>query len=369
MASRNYGCLGHCDDLYRHRGKLSRPSCWPDLSWCCRIGAISWSDLLFVRMVWPGGSWIRKFVGYIICSSIDSCLLFKEVRSFLQRRWSCWCFFWPFGICDLKDGWCWWLRGMAVDVSGLHTVSSILLKPCRFILEGLFTVVVGAISFFIMSPFPEKAKFLNDAERSWVVHRVKHRGSTEHSQIAETDHFKWKYVWAAFLDWQIWLAIITDMAASCTIYGMSAFLPSIVAELGYSGNDANLLTIPPYVCACLLTIFLTWLSDRWRVRSTFVICLLVGEFVGYSFALAGSSTGTHGLTYAGVFISVSCCYPCFILIIVSQPILHKSEDNGNNNTADMDHVQLSAVLQTSRRSCCLGRHWQYVRSYGFVSQI
>ena len=199
-----------------------------------------------------------------------------------------------------------------------HPVWIPLPKPLRFILEGLFTVVVGVMAFFVMSPFPEKAKFLNEAERSWVIHRVKHRGSTEHSQIAETDHFNWKYIWAALLDWQIWLAIITDMAASCTIYGMSAFLPSIVAELGYSGTTANLLTIPPYVCACLLTIFLTWLSDRFRVRSTFVICLLVGEFVGYSFALAGSSTGIHGLTYAGVFTSVSCCYPCFILIVVSQ---------------------------------------------------
>lgn len=98
---------------------------------------------------------------------------------------------------------------------------------------------------------------------------------------------------------------------------MSAFLPSIVAELGYSGNQANLLTIPPYVCSCLLTILLSWLSDRKRNRSVFVLATLAGEFVGYSLALAGSAAGIHGLAYAGVFISTSCCYPCFILIIVS----------------------------------------------------
>jgi cyanate permease len=98
---------------------------------------------------------------------------------------------------------------------------------------------------------------------------------------------------------------------------MSAFLPSIVAELGYSGTEANLLTIPPYVCACLLTVLLSWLSDRLKVRSTFVLCLLAGEFVGYGLALDNSARGIHGLTYVGVFISVSCCYPCFILIVVS----------------------------------------------------
>ena len=40
----------------------------------------------------------------------------------------------------------------------------ILLIVCRFILEGLLTVVVGAIFFFLMTPFPEKATFLSDAE-------------------------------------------------------------------------------------------------------------------------------------------------------------------------------------------------------------
>lgn len=169
-----------------------------------------------------------------------------------------------------------------------------------------------------MSPFPEKAKFLTEAERSWVLSRVKYKGSTGPKKIAESDEFKWKYVWAAFLDWQIWLAIFTDMASSCTIYGMSAFLPSIVAELGYSGTDANLLTIPPYVCSCILTVLLAWFSDRKKNRSNFILCLLGGEFVGYSLALAGSARGINGLAYAGVFISVSCCYPCFILIVVSR---------------------------------------------------
>lgn len=227
---------------------------------------------------------------------------------------------------------------MEMDVRSSYLFSIPGLRRRSFILEGLLTVLIGAVSYFLMADFPEKAKFLQENERSWVLHRVKYRGSSGPNKVAETDQFKWKYVWAAFLDWQIWLAIITDMAASCTIYGktsstlhkrshsliidnyyagMSAFLPSIVAELGYSGTQANLLTIPPYVCSCLLTILLSWLSDRKKNRSTFILVTLAGEFVGYSLALGGSAAGIHGLAYAGVFISTSCCYPCFILIIVS----------------------------------------------------
>ena len=71
----------------------------------------------------------------------------------------------------------------------------ILLKLRRFILEGLLTVVVGAISFKLMSPFPEKAKFLSEPERSWVLDRVKYKGSAGPKKIAESDQFKWKYVY------------------------------------------------------------------------------------------------------------------------------------------------------------------------------
>lgn len=206
---------------------------------------------------------------------------------------------------------------MAMDVSTVTDMVYILLTLDSFILEGLITVIIGVAAFFIMhgKDDPETATFLTETERAWVVKHVKDKGSHGPRKVIETDQFKWKYVWQAFTDWQIWLGIITDMGSSCTIYGMSAFLPSIVAELGYTGEQANLLTIPPYVCASLLTILLTKLSDRAKVRSPFVLGLLCSMFIGYSLALAGSARGIHGLAYAGVFISVACCYPAFIHIV------------------------------------------------------
>lgn len=185
-----------------------------------------------------------------------------------------------------------------------------------FILEGLITVIIGVAAFFIIVNCPDEAKFLTEEEKEWTNRRVRTLGiDADGNEIQETGDFAWKYVWRAFADWQIWLGIVTDMASSCTIYGMSAFLPTIVKALGYSGQQANLLTIPPYICACLMTIGMSWLSDRCQTRSPFVIGLLCAEFIGYSMALAGSVKSINGLAYAGVFISVTACYPAFIIII------------------------------------------------------
>ena len=34
-----------------------------------------------------------------------------------------------------------------------------------FILEGLFTIIVGVLSLWVIQDFPETAKFLNEEER------------------------------------------------------------------------------------------------------------------------------------------------------------------------------------------------------------
>lgn len=188
-----------------------------------------------------------------------------------------------------------------------------------FIIEGIVTVVIGVAAFFLITDSPDKAKFLTPEQRSWATHRVQTRGAVEwdgkEAPELDSDTFKWKYVIRSFTDWQTWLGVLLDWATTSTIYGMSAFLPTIVANLGYDGNQANLLTIPMYACACIFTIALSWFSDRVKKRSVFIISLLCAQLMGYVLTMIGSSQLINGLSYAGVFISTACCYPAFVLTV------------------------------------------------------
>jgi MFS family permease len=78
-----------------------------------------------------------------------------------------------------------------------------------FILEGILTVIVAILAYFILFDFPETATFLTEEERAFVVYRLKYQGSANESEVkvAQDDTFQWKYVKAAFLDWQIWTNI------------------------------------------------------------------------------------------------------------------------------------------------------------------
>lgn len=104
------------------------------------------------------------------------------------------------------------------------------------------------------------------------------------------------------------------------MYGISFFLPTIVNQLGYTANAANLLTIPMYVAASLATVIIAWLSDRTRQRYIYVVAMQMVLVVGFIFSIAGSAVGggtrLAGLRYAGVFLATLGCYPYYIVNLV-----------------------------------------------------
>ena len=90
-----------------------------------------------------------------------------------------------------------------------------------FILEGLFTVIVGVLSLWVIQDFPETAKFLNEEERAYES--VKHvsvgiidllltgafiirRLQSDQKISASGEKFDAKYIWQSLKDWKTWAA-------------------------------------------------------------------------------------------------------------------------------------------------------------------
>jgi MFS family permease len=93
-----------------------------------------------------------------------------------------------------------------------------------FILEGIVTVLVAVLAFFMLHDFPETASFLTEEERAFVVYRLKyqsqlHGADDGRPQVPQAEEFKWKYVRQAFFDWQVWVNIIA-------YWGVSDFMDS-----------------------------------------------------------------------------------------------------------------------------------------------
>ncbi|RYP90110.1 hypothetical protein DL770_003802 [Monosporascus sp. CRB-9-2] len=182
-----------------------------------------------------------------------------------------------------------------------------------FLLEGIATVVVAVIAFFMLHDFPETATFLTEEERAFVVFRLKYQGQVQakeqkRTQVAQAEEFEWRYVWDAFKDWQIWVNIFVYWGLVCPLYGISLFLPTIIRNLGYSSSKAQLMTVPIYITAAILAVFFAYISDRLGKRSPFVVSFLLITIVGFSMCM---STSNPRVVYAGVFVAACAIYPAF----------------------------------------------------------
>jgi len=170
------------------------------------------------------------------------------------------------------------------------------------------TVVVGCIAFFVLVDFPVTAKFLTPEEKAYVVQRKKY----DSSSVGEAEAFQLKYMFAAFMDWQIWLHILVYMSLVGPLYGISLFLPSIINGFGFSAINTQLLTVPCYVCATILLLFFAHYSDRLGMRSPFIVASLCLELIGFVIQIGATS---RNVKYFGTFLIVMGSYAGFPAVV------------------------------------------------------
>jgi nitrate/nitrite transporter NarK len=164
-----------------------------------------------------------------------------------------------------------------------------------FILEGLATVIVGIVSYWMVHDFPDNATFLTPDDRARVIRRLK----ADKQSSAEHEEFKMSYFWASVTDWKTWCFAIIYMGCDGALYAFSLFLPTIIAQLGYKSTTANLLSVPPYAAAAVMTVFIGWLADRTRQRG---LCNIGVSFLGIAGFSMLLGSGKPGVQYAGTFL-------------------------------------------------------------------
>ena len=96
-----------------------------------------------------------------------------------------------------------------------------------FILEGLATVVIGVVSFWMVYDFPDDARFLSDADRARVIRRLQ----IDRQASAQHEDFDMKYIWASVKDWKTYAFAIVYMGSCGPLYAFSLFLPTIINQL------------------------------------------------------------------------------------------------------------------------------------------
>lgn len=151
-----------------------------------------------------------------------------------------------------------------------------------FILEGLATVLVGIASFWMVHDFPDEATFLSEADRRRVVRRLKE----DKQSSAEHEAFKIDYFWSVLRDWKTYTGMIIYMGCDGALYAFSLFIPTIIKALGYkSVITAQLLSVPPYALAAIVTVTIGFIADRTQQRGLCNMGVSLSAILGYAMLL------------------------------------------------------------------------------------
>ncbi|KAG1772285.1 major facilitator superfamily domain-containing protein [Suillus occidentalis] len=160
-----------------------------------------------------------------------------------------------------------------------------------FILEGILTVVISLIAYFIVPTWSHEAKFLSETEKTRLLDRLRADSDAGTDQV-----FKWSSVWAyAFL----------FHGFSFVLYSLSLFLPTIIAGLGFQTWQAQLMTVPPNVLASFSIWTTVYFSSKCNVRAPFIIGAAIVSIIGYILLIACTSPG---LQYFGVHLAAAGVY-------------------------------------------------------------
>lgn len=184
-------------------------------------------------------------------------------------------------------------------------------------LEGIFTVCFAVIVFFFLPNDPAHVRLFTKVEATRCVERLK-------LDVDIIDHGKitMRQVFSVFWDVKIVLVWIASCCSGIVIFGLAYFSPSIVRAMGYSPIRTQLMSVPPYASALVLTLITAYFSDKYNARGIAMLVTYFLALIGCIMFYVGRSIGVR---YTGLFILLSGVYanvPCLVAWIPNNTAGH-----------------------------------------------
>ncbi|HEX3756699.1 MAG TPA: MFS transporter [Rhizomicrobium sp.] len=119
------------------------------------------------------------------------------------------------------------------------------------ILEGIPSLLFGALTLWVLPDRPASAKWLSPREKGIIAARL----------AAEPPGALHGF-WEMLADKRIWILIIPDFSIVIALYGLNLWLPQMVKAMGYTNLQTGFIVALPYVLAMIAMVALGIASDR-----------------------------------------------------------------------------------------------------------
>ncbi|KAL1600702.1 hypothetical protein SLS60_007090 [Paraconiothyrium brasiliense] len=175
-----------------------------------------------------------------------------------------------------------------------------------FWIEGAATMFIALLAIFILPDLPHNTRGFTEEEGAVAVLRM-----TEDVGEADVDSETmgaFTGLLMAVKDVKIYVMMLTFTAY---VVGLSfnAFFPTLTGTLGFGYVPTLLMSAPPWVFSCIVSLINAWHADRCEERFWHIVGPIIGGIVGFIISM---STENVAARYVALFLQAS-AYAGFIV--------------------------------------------------------
>jgi sugar phosphate permease len=190
-----------------------------------------------------------------------------------------------------------------------------------FLLEGLFTLLVGAAAFFLMPPSAVQTKtwyrkngWYTDREEKIMINRIL-RDDPSKGDMNNRQAVSFKNLWGTIFDWDLLPIYSIRIFGDIGVSPVGTYLTLNLRKLGFSTFNTNLLTIPTNMLAIFTMLALTWFSDRFKRYgnsiANYIQTIWVLPFLFLLRFWPGAALDSEGQVWPTyVLLTLVLAYPC-----------------------------------------------------------
>ncbi|KAL4877305.1 major facilitator superfamily domain-containing protein [Aspergillus karnatakaensis] len=130
-----------------------------------------------------------------------------------------------------------------------------------FIIEGAPSCASAVLVWFILPDYPETALWLSPEEKELAAQRLATEGSKGAAKA-----MTWEDAKEVLTDWRLYAHYLVYFGISAPFSSLSLFTPAITSGLGYTSLEAQLMTVPPWAVAYVVTTAVAWSADHFNSR-------------------------------------------------------------------------------------------------------
>ena len=176
-----------------------------------------------------------------------------------------------------------------------------------YLVQGAIAILLGLLTYFWIVDFPEESqnsyRFLSKPETEVAVMRIQF----DRKDAGKPDTFRISAILVHFLDPKLYAFSALFFLLNLVSTALSYFLPIILQSgMGFSTNQAILLSAPPYYYACIPVLLSSFVGDNLRLRGPVIVfnasCLIIGFcMLGFPSQVTVRYIGTYLAT--GAYVS------------------------------------------------------------------